>query len=220
MKILFLKICFYIIFGNCLLLNQSISLTNDLDSLKQTESHRLWLGVGYASGLDRSKDVLSLHQYALTYGGFTGFGHGKQFVLSYLHTPIPETMNSNFSSRNGLSIIEFSLDTKMYAPYEYLFYGQYLSLGLGVALSFWNYSDNFAESNLSGKFSMSPGFDMHVGTGFVLEKVQLINATVDFTPGIIFWIPSDSEDSWTRHIPPPYLYFTMRIALNYAVTSW
>jgi hypothetical protein len=95
-----------------------------------------------------------------------------------------------------------------------------LSGGIGLAVSAWKYSDNYIKSDLASSFSAAVGIDFRFGTGFVLGYLQSLNATVDFSPGIIIWLPSEDDISNGDNNPPIYLYFTTKVALNYSIAKW
>lgn len=202
------------------LLSQSIDTIDQQNEYRnEPESHTIWLGVGYSTGIDRTEKVLGIQQYMLTVGGFARRSRWLQFHGSYVHTPLLTTSDPEYSIEHGLSMVELGMDLKFYTPSAYSFLGHYFSGGIGAVFAYWHYSSNIPDDELAQAFDAVWGVDLHVGTGFNLGKLWPLNVNLDFTPGIILWV-SDSDKGFSNTILPVYYYCKVGITLNYSIAKW
>jgi hypothetical protein len=217
---IFLIIASFILFDPVHLWCQTIDTTNQLSELRnEPESHDLWLGVGYSIGLDRSNKVIGIQQYTISIGGYSEKTKWVQFNSSYLHTPIQKTSNPVYLIDNGVSMLEFGVEGKLYSQSPYSFLGHYFSFGIDAAYAFWNYSNNINAVDISGAFDQVWGVDLHLGTGFIIGRLLPLSANLDITPGVVLWL-SDSHQGLSNFVLPVYYYLKVRISLSYSITSW
>jgi hypothetical protein len=200
-----------------IVLSQNIS--EDTEQLP--DSYNLWTGVGIATGLDKANRPVELQQYSLSLWGYSQRHHAMRYTLTYIHSPIPEVVNANdFSSKNGLTIIDFALDSKQFYSEDFLWRNQYLFFGGGLALAFWNYSDSFLDKELASTFGMAVGVDLRIGRGIVFGHLKNFNTTIDISPGVILWLSNDEELSIRHRVPPTYFYLSARVGFNYSLFDW
>jgi len=178
-----------------------------------------WLGIGFATGLDRSKVVYGLQQYYLTLGEDVGPDTWVQLNASYLHTPIHQTINPEYNIKNGVSVIEIGAEVRRYSPSYYSFFGHYFFVGAGLAYAYWDYGGNnlqFDSQATSGASVL--GIDFHLGTGFFLGQTIPITTNLDIIPGVTFWFMSTYQGHYNTEMPVLY-YFKIRLSLGYAVST-
>ncbi len=198
-----------------------IAQTSSDDVEDVPDSYKLWTGIGIATGLDNSNRPAALQHYSLSLWGYSERQQAVQYSLTYIHSPIPEDFNSgDFSSKNGLTIIDVALDGKQFYSEDLIWRNQYFSYGIGLAIAFWKYSDSFLDTELAGSLSVAGGVDVRVGQGIVLGHLDTFNTTIDISPGVIFWLSNDDELSTSHKVPPPYLYISARVGFNYSFFSW
>jgi len=198
-----------------------VAQTSSEDVDTSPESNKLWTGIGIATGLDNANRPSALQQYSLSLWGYSKRQQAIRYTLTYIHSPIPEEISSNdFSSQNGLTIIDVALDAKHFYSEDLIWQNQYFSYGIGLAIAFWKYSDSFSDKELAGSLSVAGGIDVRLGQGIVLGHINTFNTTIDISPGVIFWLSNDNELSTRHRVPPPYLYISARVGFNYSFFSW
>jgi hypothetical protein len=187
---------------------------------KKLESYDLWIGVGYSTGMDRSRKFLGLKEGVLTVGGYTTQSRWIQYYLSYLYTPIQKTSDPEYSIDHGISQIEFGAEAEFYTQSKYSFLGHYFSFGIGGVFAFWDYSlSNPVNWEIIDSYDHEWGCDIHCGTGFILGALQPFNLILDVTPGIVLWL-SESYQGFPQSLLPIYYYLKVRLSLNYPIASW
>jgi hypothetical protein len=195
--------------------NSSVVIEDDFSEMNTDR----WLGISFASGLDRSKVVYGLHQYSLSLGEFVSPDIWIQINASYLHTPIHQTINPDYFVKDGVSVIEFGAEVRTYSPTFYSFFGHYFFAGAGIAHAFWDYGGNGLMFDSPTTSSASVwGIDFHLGTGFFLGQSIPITANLDMIPGAIFWFMGTYQGHYDTQMPVLY-YFKVRLSLGYAVST-
>jgi hypothetical protein len=190
----------------------------DEDEFSELYNER-WLGISFATGLDRSKVVYGLHQYFLTLGEFVTPDTWVQLNASYLHTPIHQTINPEYNIKDGVSILELGAEVRTYSPSFYSFFGHYFFAGAGLAHAYWDYGGNNSEFDLPAASGASVwGIDVHLGTGFFLGQTIPITTNLDIIPGVTFWFMGTYQGHYYTVMPALY-YLKIRLSLWYAVTT-
>jgi hypothetical protein len=192
----------------------------DVDKGEFSEmNYDLWIGGGFATGLDRSKVVYGLHQYLLTVGEFVTPSTWVQLNASYMHTPIQQTTNPTYLIKDGISIIEVGAEIRFYSPSQYSFFGHYFFAGAGLAHAYWDYGGNglMYDSPVTSGASVW-GVEVHFGTGFFLGQSIPITTNLDITPGAVIWFMGTYQGHYDTQLPIMY-YLKVRFSLGYAITT-
>jgi len=192
------------------------SYANRLDP----ESRYLWLGIGYATGIEKSIEEYGPQEYVVTFGGFTERSYWLQYYGSYMNTPIHRTSNPSFPIKDGLSLIEAGMEYRSYVPAAYSSIGNYYSLGAGLVYASWHYSApiGLAETSESS-LDYTLGCDLHCGTGFILGRSEPLSCDVYVTPGVVLFL-MNTVHGYSNGIFPPLLYLKVRLSLSAAISSW
>ena len=222
---IFLCILFLLLFfGTSMLVAQGKEpLWDDEEEMEENvpqESHPLWLGEAYATGMDKSQTMYGLQQYLLTLGGHATSSTWMQYFVSYTHTPLKKTTDPEYFIKDGVSVIELGGEVRRYTPVRYSFFGHYFFGGASAAIAYWKYNGgSVANAMLNNTSSTVWGIDIHFGTGFFLGEAIPFIANLDIIPGITFWFMNTYQGNFDTHMPTWY-YLKLRVSLGTVIGTW
>jgi hypothetical protein len=193
---------------------------DEMEEQVSEESHPLWLGGGYATGMDKSQTMYGLQQYFLTVGGHVTSSTWMQYYFSYTHTPLKKTNDPEYLIKDGVSVIELGGEVRRYTPVRYSFFGHYFFGGASAVVAYWKFSSSSVANAMLGNPSSTVwGIDIHFGTGFFLGEAVPLIANLDIIPGITFWFMNTYQGNYDTRMPTWY-YLKLRISLGTAIATW
>lgn len=194
------------------------------DSLLSENEREYALGLTAGGGFLSSNDFIDIRNVGISLS--TTFDEDLIAVFGAQFTVAPVKRNSLLSHSIDDDVFMLGVNVQFNIPMtpQHTFVGQYLFIGGGTEILFWNYKNPFTApvytsgGVLNGQETISSdrlnGVDLFTGIGFDLSQTAPVHLIIELRPGVLLWSGTTAE-GFENDIFDHAAYVQLRIKLSF-----